>query len=363
MFNRKNVALAATLLAGLLVAFVIVAFIDKIDNRSETTRSLTASRVEMMPETSPEFRRVHYAGPNGKDLKIEIAYRNNDYGYLFYRQDGTQREFLVVFPDGKTERIHSYFDVTGKVITKGFEVRKDGSKLWTAEQPVAGGDITTTVYWQDGKTVFSVAVRSKDRIETTFFKKDTTQKWVRLVTNLNGDIVYAEDVYGDTGNLVRSRQTDDGYAGTMDYYRADGTLYFRQTWERQSYGDYDDYGHGYGYPGGYGYSSTPTLKTVTVFGADGKTATLELALSYPRSVATWDQKGTKIVRFLKWDGSVESVQYVSKSGSTTANNSPTGAEAKLPAYDATELTVGLPKPVDCRAEWKAAEDAFVQAMP
>ncbi len=362
MFNRKNVALAATLLAGLLVAYVLVAFIDMIDHRTETTNSLTASRVEMMPETSPEFRRVHYTGPDGKDLKVEIAYRNNDYGYLFYREDGTQREFLVVFPNRKTERIHSYFDITGKVVTSGFEVRKDGSKVWTAEQPVPGGDITTTTYWQDGKTVFSTAVRSKDRIETTFFKKDTTQPWVRLVTSLSGDTVYAEDVYGDNGKLVRSRKTDDGYSGTVEYYRADGTLNFRQTWERQYYGGYDY--DGYGGPGGYGgYSPTPTLKSVTVFGADGKTATLEVTFSYPGSVATWDKKGTKIVRYLKYDGTVDRVEYVSASGSTTTNNRPTGNEAKVPSYNETELKVDMPKPVDTRAEWKAAEDAFVQAMP
>lgn len=361
MFNRKNVALAATLLAGLFVAVLLVAFIDRIDHRSETTNSLTASRVEMMPETSPEFRRVHYTGPDGKDLKVEIAYRNNDYGYLFYREDGTQREFLVVFPNGKTERIHSYFDVTGKVITSGFEVRKDGSKVWAAEQPVPGGDITTTTYWQDGKTVFSVAVRSKDKVETTFYKKDSTQKWVRLVTNLGGDIVYAEDLYGDNGQLVRSRKTDDGYGGTMEYYRADGTLYFRQTWERQYYGGYDYDGYGYG--GGGGYSTTPTLKSVTVFGADGKTPTLEVTVSYPGSVATWDKKGTKIVRVLKYDGTVEHVDYVAPNGSTTTNNRPTGNEAKVPSYNEKELKVDMPKPVDCRAEWKTAEDAFVQAMP
>lgn len=362
MFNRKNAAFAATLLGGLFVAALLVALISRIDFRGEESHPLTPSRVEVMPETTPEFRRTHFTGPDGKNLKIEIAYRNEDYGYIFFRRDGTMREFLIVFPDGKTQRKHSYFDPTGKIITSGFEVRADGTKVWVTEA-LASGEIKTLTYWQNGTSVFSESLRGKDRIETRFYRADSTP-WLRRVisTNEYNEIVYEEDVFAADGKLERSRRTEDGYAGTVSYYRTDGTVDFVQKFERNyNYGYY-----GYGGPGGEdGYQqSTPTisLKLVTVYGADGKTPTMELGFEYTKTVATWDSKGTKTIKYLTYDGSaVSRVEYVAPGGGTTTNNNPTGDELKLPSYDEAVYKVDMPKPVDVVSEWRKLEPASAPA--
>ncbi len=320
-------------------------------------------RVELMPETSPEWLERHIPGADGKDSEIHIEYRNGDTGLRKLRPDQTQFELTISFPDGQV-RVHAVFADDGRTIVAGQQVREDMSLVWKTEA-LPDKTIKTSTYWFDGNTVFAVEIRDleKKRVETQYLRK-SGKLWVRQVfATSDPKKILEEELHDKDGKLVYLRTTAADGSGEVTHYRANGTARFKQIWGSNTYYGYDGY-EGYGGEGGYSGGSSsqpPVLKLVQEFQGDGKTVARELSLNWEgkavSTVTVFHKDGSKTVSTLRTDGdgTISRVEEVDKGGKTVKSTDYEISDQKRIALDAS-LTQSQPAPVDARAFWKAQED-------
>lgn len=278
--NQKTkavLAASAVAVAGLALLSVLFGSLGVLfPGRPDYTRWPAQTRIEMMPADSPEYLEKHYPGPNGKDLKTEIRYRNGDQGVKLYRADNTQISWDVTYKGGD-QRLHVEYAKDGRQIVAGFERRDDRTLIWRAEN--SNNLVTTTTFYYDGTSKFSVVNQKigDEWLDATYFRKSGKPWYHSLATRWNPDYAKLSELWDKDGNRVYVRSVNDKGQTIVSWYRADGTAAFEQTWV--SYTPPCDY---CGYMGGMGeYSPTPqtVLHHIDVYAADGKRVTMTVEQS------------------------------------------------------------------------------------
>jgi hypothetical protein len=303
--TRKTAATLAAggvAVAGLMVLAIMFGALNWIfPTKPDYTQWPGQVRIELMPPDSPEYLERHYPGPNGKDVKTEIVYRNGDTGLKIYRADNTLEVWTIEFKDGGT-RLRAQYAKDGRQVVLGYEFRDDRTLKWKSTND--GTLVTTTTYYFDGTSVFSVVGQKigEDVLDAQYFRKSGKPWLHQIASKYNATNPRLEEVWDNDGNRVYVREmSQDSSFTTVTYFRPDGTAAYRQTWGQYTY-SYPGYD---GYPGGMyddgHYSSTSTvLKVVEVFGADGKTVV--------RLIRNTDD-GTKIATVTDTDSTGASVAY------------------------------------------------------
>lgn len=346
--------------AGLVVLAIWFGALDFIGSRPQTDWTAGPPRIEMMPPDSPVYLEKHYPGPDGKDLKTEIAYRNGDRGVKLYRKDNTLERWDIEYKLGG-KRLHAQFAPDGKQVVLGYEYRNDRTLQWKAE--TKDGVVHTTTYWFDGTAVFSVANQkvvdpkvTNDTVDVTYFRRNG-KMWVhQIYSKINPTVPLLEDAYDADGKRIYVRALTDKGATTVTYYRPDSTAAFKQTWTTYSYYPYGGYGYGYGDEGGYMATST-VLNSIEVYAADGKTVSRLIQRtdngSSITTVTDFNADGTKTVYSMSTTGDVMHIDKQDKDGRVLEHSTPKGNETKLeiPAEQLKELPT-THNPV---AFWKGLE--------
>lgn len=357
---RATLAAAGVAVAGLLLLAVCFGGLAAVFHHNpDITAWEGQQRIELMPPDSNEYAERHYPGPDGKDLKTVIQYRNGDHGVKLYRADNTLKEWTVEFAAGDV-RLHIVFADDGKQVVLGEQLRPDRTMLWKATSK--DSVVTLTQFYYDGTTPFSVVRRKVgvDTQDTQYYRKDGTP-WLRQVGDRNKtDNPDLQQVWDSAGKLVYERQTidKDGKTTTVTYYRPDGTAAYKQTWvEHQSS---NGYGEGYGYEGyGYSYPSTTTsLRTVEEFGADGTSITRRIQQNDDGtnvdSVTVYAGDGSSVTYTMNSTHEVTHVEKKNKDGAVTSATDPKPGVEKAPEIS-NDLTKALPTPPNPTAYWKVQE--------
>jgi hypothetical protein len=304
---RIRATRALTAAASLLLLAGFLTGCDNKDTGQKPTPPPVVSvkpteRVELMPDSSPEFLRRHFTDANGFEVETRIEYRNGDRAIVKFRADQTQETFKRTAKDG-TVLIEQNFAADGKSIVSGRELRPDGTLKWQATQDSSGA-VTTVTYWYDGKTVFSerTAATPGGAWTGTYFRKDG-KIWVKR-SGSTASATDREEQYTVDGKLYAVIE-QKGTEMIATLYRADGTVQYKQHMVTTT----SSYGSGYTYK---------TMATVDEFDTDGKTLVRTLVMNSGgytvASVIHPNADGTATVRTLRWDGVVTHEEVRDSSG-------------------------------------------------
>jgi hypothetical protein len=262
-------AAAGVAVAGLMVLAIYFGALGVIfPTKPDYTKWPGQSRIELMPVDSPEYLERHFPGPDGKDLRTFIEYRNGDTGVKLYRKDNTLADWTVTFRAGDS-RLHAVYAKDGVQIVFGYEFRPDRTTKWQASNTDGVAQITTFYY--DGTTKFSVVNRKigDTMQDASYFRKDGKPWLHQVASGTSSTTPQLEEVWDKDGNRVYVRQmaAKDGKSVDVTYYRPDGTAAYTQHWVEHTYSGYG------GYDGEYGYypSSNTVIKSIDEFATDGKT--------------------------------------------------------------------------------------------
>lgn len=259
-------------------------------------------RVELRPPNSGEAIRRHVIGRNGREIRTEIVYMNGDSAVTKLYPDGNMQEFKRTDKDGKILILRK-FARDGKTVIGGEEHREDGTMKVFIEQ-TTDGLIKTTVYWYDGKKVFSVTrQRANGSYETTFYRKNGTMSGKRV--GPKADVVARDEVFDKDGKLTMAKERSAPDKLLITYYGANGRATHRQTFveEKTSWG------------------TNKRLTEVEEFEWDGRTVKRKIVYENSRysptetHTFTWD--GGVTVKKLRYDGTVESEETRDRYGNVT----------------------------------------------
>lgn len=350
---KATLAAAGVALAGLMVLAAMFGALSALfPAKPHNSWSQGPPRIEMMPENSPEFLEKHYPGPDGKDLKTEIQYRNGDFGVKIYRADNTLAEWTITFRAGGT-KLHAVFAKDGKQVILGEEFRADRTLKWQASNK--DSVVTTKTYYYDGNTVFSVVQRGigADVEDASYFRLNGNI-WMRQIAGVSDKSKpQLEEVWNLEGQKVYARRSSDkdGKTATdITYFRPDGTAKFTQHWTSYTY-----QGYGYEYGDYYYPSSTTVVSWVEEYGEDGTTVTRRLDWTDDGSdlklITEFAADGTSVVSTVQ-NGEITHVDKKDKDGSVIASPEPKPGTKAVFDDELKKAIPSAPKPVDW---WKTQE--------
>lgn len=307
---RLRTACTIALACGVLIMTGLLSGCSRPDQNQKPTPPPVVvvpkptERVEMMPSNSDEYLRRHVVDANGIEIETRIEYRNGDKATIKLRPDQTQSEYLRVTKTGQV-RTEQHFAADGKTVVSGQELRDDNTMKLKISQD-ANGTITSVTYWYDGTRVFAEKIQqSSGSYQTTFFFKNG-QVWMKR-SGPSAGIVAKEQQYTRTGTLEFTREKTSQDV-TITYYRADGTVNYRQ--------------HLVEVPSQYGNYSWKTMGSIEEFAADGKTVTRKLVMSSDgysvEKVIRYNSDGTSVVRDVRYDGTVTHEEKRDASGTVTS---------------------------------------------
>jgi hypothetical protein len=360
MIRRSKVgAVLIVALLAVMAGLFITGTAQRMLRGEDYRPGVTNVRLEPMPETSTEFMRKHYVNAKGMDVELEIFYRNGDRGHQYYRDNGSLREFKVTFGSDESVRMHAFYAEDGKVITGGFRLRADRTMMWKTDMK-SDGDIVTTTFWYDGKTVFAEEHRriGNDKIETLYYRQ-TGAFWLRQVTStFNLTTALEEELRNEEGVVQYTRVSTDA----VIRYGADGVPAYKQI-----YSTYTTYYPGDYYGGGEGGSSERVLKQIDVYRPDGKTLARTITMSYDGSrvdsLTVYNDDGSKTVTSTRYDGTVSSVEEIAADGTKGKKTEYTSGDNRRINVDITAYKIPEPKMVDPWAVWQKLEANPAERTP
>jgi hypothetical protein len=263
-------------------------------------------QVELMPESSNEVLRRHIYNSIGREVETEIQYRDGTKGVVKYRDNGTQLSYKLTNKDGSV-RIDRQYDVDGKSLVGGFEMREDNTQKIKVET-LPGGVIKTTTWWFDGARIFSVETRQPNGSWEAVYYAKNGKLWSKRYGTIAG-VTDVDELYEmPSGNLDVKRVRKSATVTEIYRYRSDGTARYMQTVAEK--------------PNSWGGVSSQ-VESVVEFGADGKTITRKLI---SRSGSAWDLEqsltyrsdGTVMRRTYRMNGYVEKEEILDASGNVTS---------------------------------------------
>jgi hypothetical protein len=310
-----------------------------------TTPKAPPPRVELMPESSPEAVRRHIFDTSGREISLEIQYRNGDKETQSLRTDGTLASKKLVNGKGDVKSDWQY-SPNGKWVVSGFEKRNDGSLL-TEVKADGNGNYVTTVYWWN-KAPFSVEVRKPDgSFETTWYWRTGVVAGKRSGTA--GGVLSYEELNNWQGQKVLRREP---LANGTDYYvivtRPDGTMKYRWV----------------AYTMKTSWGSTRTaVKYVEAFDAAGKNVVSRVTMDSNgwsvAEVAIAQSDGTWKVSVMRpgYNAGVdrEEIRSNPTAPATSTKTFGAGEKAAVPYYDTSSTS--LPSQKDPTEAWRQEEDS------
>lgn len=257
-------------------------------------------KIEPMDESTGELSRRHIYDELDREVETQINYRNGESATHKYREDGSTKEYVLRAKGGALKQ-RKVFDIDGKTVIEGLESRSDGTTKWTMEK-LPDGSTKTVTYWYDGKRVFSEEIKKPNGTwQTTYFRK-SGKVWVKK--SGTGSKTEVEDQF-DRNGLQTSRTEFISDSKNIVTVYNNGKPEARQTWrvERNSWsGTYQ------------------TLEEVEELDASGK-VTRKLTMDGGgwdvKQTETFNPDGTRVVRTLRYDGTISKEETFDKSGKST----------------------------------------------
>ena len=300
--------LISALLAGVLLLLSLGYLHVTGEVPATPTPELRTTYLEVMPESSGENPRVHHRGPDGIDRWVDLSFKNGETGKLTFGENGRLREAVYLYADGvprKTMR----FAADGVSIVEGFEHRHDRSLLWRTETSNANELVVTTVFWTDGKQPFSVIEenRAQNTRASKYFRPNGSLQLART-HNLDG-VLLSEKAYNESGVVLSELSSKPGLT-QVDYFRANGTLEFRQL--------YDAYELEQARPDGSSFATVSRiLAQVLVIAEDGDTVLRQLTISggyspYVQQELKANEDGTRTRFVFNKEGQTITAKLLSK---------------------------------------------------
>lgn len=266
-----------------------------------SVQSNRREKLEPMDENSGEFSRRHVFDELDREVETQINYRNGESATYYFREDGKTREYVRRAKNG-TVKQRKVYDKDGTTVLEGQESRSDGTTLWVMEKQ-ADGSTKTTTYWFDGKRVFSVEIRKPGgSFETSFYHKNG-QLWSKQYGT--GTKVAVEEHFDRNGVQTLRIESPNPTTSVVIVYDK-GKPQARQTWKIET----------------NSWSGTMhTLQQVEELDANGKVTrklTMDSGGWSVKETETFNADGTRVVRTLRYDGTIGKEETFDKAGKSTA---------------------------------------------
>ena len=285
---------------------------------------------ELMPESSPEFSRTHITDGAGLELEIRIVYRNGNRAVLLLAASGKVREERLTGIAGNLLK-EAKFAADGKTVVSGFERRaSDGSLLWKTESYDNGNIVSTEVFQRDGSVFARIKqdVSAKTRQATFFYANGQPM----IEQEFKDKVLLSQKVMSPAGKLSQW-MVQDQREPSVSYYRADGSLEFKQIFSIDYNYVYRDYSEEMAVA-----STTVSLKSVELYSADGKTLLKRInsRRNWGSTELLWDvehlnRNGSGVRHILNGDGSVSRIVKFDRKGNEISNVAVTKGTKEL--YD------------------------------
>lgn len=280
--------------------------------QTEPAPPVTIDKVELQPDSSDEFQRVHRYLPNGSKVSMRIDYRDGSSKEEFYRPDGTV---------GEVKEFHAVVDKL-KSVTK---YDQKGKPLSTTMYRVSGvleaeveyradGSQKITMYRIDGKRLHSITESRADGSKSTvYYQKDGTTLWAKAEWPNSREVVVE---YFDKNGVHTQTTVKDSNNRDITVFDPSGKALYKQYWD------------GYWNPNStYYYYQSYQLESVEEFDSDGTTIKRRLHVErYSNNRVTkieYFDKGNPVKeQVLNRDGSVKSERTLQDDGSWLDNTNP-----------------------------------------
>lgn len=289
------------------------------------TKPKYVEQIELRPDTTNEFQRVHKFLPNGTKHSMETHYRKGDVGKRieFYRPDGSVKLVEEYHPHVKDKlKSKTVYDLSGKA-TATSSYRFNGI-LESETEYLANGHEKIVKYRVDGKRLHSETIDRKDGTRSvTYYHRDGKTLWAKAEWKGMTDV--SLDYYDENGKLTHSR-TKTSSSQEITVYDSSGKPIYHQKytgyWSNSSY---------------YNYSSFQ-LSEVEVLGDDGKTVTKRIHVerySNNRVSKVEYFKDGELVREqkLNYDGSLDFERTLNDDGEWQSENHEFGEVQPEPIDD------------------------------
>lgn len=351
--HRSSIAQIVVLSVGIVSTLTMLSF-SWIPKAVDIHREMPY-RTELGDERAAERILRHGFGAGGQPWTA-ITFQHGDRGQASYRPDGTLKEFVVTFASGKP-RLYAQFDRHGKDIVSGFEVRDDGSKVWTVEK-LPDGKLKTVSYWKgEGQKVFSEVVRdtAAGTIERSYYRGNGIL-WAHQVQVESGAEmkVVAEEVYHESGKPARIRKSPLGAnEALMAYYRYDGTLEYTQHFGPEP-------GAGVMKPNeGAKPPMVQALLATNIYGDDGKRILKQIGFQGQATSVPWialiNEDGSMDVTHYALTQQVVKKEHLLPNGTVVSSESRFRRPERMEPID-TKYRENFPALADPSTDWNKTED-------
>ncbi len=351
--SSRKLSLRALFVAFALLAVGLVGGCgSKEDSQSNPSSSASSPvttagkvRVEFRPPESGERLRRHIYDTDGvTEVELQTEYTDGRMSYQYFRKDGTLKEHKLTHPGLSVLKRHAFYDSDGKTVLSEETYRLNGT-LETQVKRLDGSTYQTTTYRADGKQVKSIKVArsgSNSFIEITHYRKDGSL-WVKdkWLGGADREVEY----YGISGKLEQRRVFRANDDINITFYRADGTVSYRQSWKLVY--------------GGWWYR-TFALEWLEEYQANGTTLARRLVFNYDgktiRESHLYDLEGSKVsVKYYRADGTLERENFLDKAGKVTKSEPHSVSEGLRETVDTSKLAEpGFDDPSNER--WRGDDD-------
>ena len=254
------------------------------DNKTETPtqpeppQAKVTLKIEARPESSGEQTRIHKIDELGRELEVEIAFRDKTKGWEIYNPDsGALVEVKRTHTNHKVLQLHIKYK-GGKIVWE--ERYYPNGKLQQSRVWHKNGDRELRQYVNDGTTELTrLLIRQDGSGQWIQYRQDWQSRTVKGIAQsftwtANGDST--REMYNQAdGTTLISRSEKNGDNLVVSGLRADGTLLYKQY--HKSSGDEQSRRNSFLPPW--------ILQKVELYSADGKTIEREFhydgSLPYP----------------------------------------------------------------------------------
>ncbi|MBK9141682.1 MAG: hypothetical protein IPM23_04245 [Candidatus Melainabacteria bacterium] len=273
-------------------------------------------KVESRPDTTPEFQRIHYYLPGGgREVKMEIQYRDGRTEQYMYRQDGSLEELVELHIHSQKVQSRTKFAADGKTRLESTSWRI-GGELDSSTVYNADGSSRTVAYKVDGKRIHSETLTDTSGAQKiTVYRSDGKTLWAKIdrPSQYSARVEY----YDDAGKLTQIRELNSSKM-VITVLDDTGKVVMKQEWS--------------GYWSSWSGPSYNNLQNTEKYEPDGSTVSrrIEFEYYYSRPRVVYDYKdGARVKEYsFNYDGSVKSEQTLQDDG-TWATQSYSNGEKQL----------------------------------
>lgn len=202
--KKTVIALLSSAVALVGIALLWQPYLTPLERTDSVNFRRLDQYVELMPERSGEYSRLHLRRPDGTEAEIRIRYRDGSNGVLTLSTDGQLDREISHYPDGALRKEARYGGEVRRMLF-GREFRPDKTPVLEVDSSSDGSVTTTVVYWRDGRTVFLRQVDDRANFRRTRQYFYQTGRIMASIEKAMGGHIFNQKAWHETGAIAFER--------------------------------------------------------------------------------------------------------------------------------------------------------------